>query len=136
MEKIPTYTHLFGSIRLFIFRNSSIIEKKFSWFLQERAWKMYQTLLKWCHNIVFHFFFAFSKLFFHIFIALLSGKSAPILLFGTVLSYTFIRFFKKFLTILLIGTVRLFRIVEYSTSKKSVHKFFFRLPKFSNFFQS
>ena len=51
----------------------------------------------------------------------MSEKNAPILLFGTVLSYTFIRFFKKFQAILLIGTVPLFGIVEYMLRSKKVN---------------
>ena len=61
LKKIPTYTHLFGSIRLLIFRNSSIIEKIFSWFLQEKPWKIYQSLSKWWHNISFHHFLHLSN---------------------------------------------------------------------------
>ena len=113
LKKIPTYTHLFGSIRLLIFRNSSIIEKIFSWFLQEKPWKIYQSLSKWWHNISFHHFLHLSNYFAHICTTFMWEKNAPILLFGSMFSYTFIRFFKKFLTILLIGTVRLFRIVEW-----------------------
>ena len=41
-------------------------------------------------------------------------KIPPILLFGSIFSYTFIRLLKEFPIILLIGTVPLFRIVEYT----------------------